>query len=125
MKKRTLLPCILISFVLSACSSSNSNIATKAESVIENDISEDITVNKCLYNKDANAAYLDFYSTNYGEDEAIILFDDDSIFYESVYSTIDNNDYDKIIEYGDYTTMMYQINVNGANSDWVEIKLSE
>ena len=124
MKTKMIILLAVVTFTLCACSSTD-NIATNAKNIVEEDISEDISVNKCLYNKEANASYLNFYSTNHGEDEAIILFNDDSIFYESVYSAIDNNDYDKIIEYGDYTTMMYQINVNGTCNDWVEVELSK
>ena len=33
------------------------------------------------------------------------VLDDNSVFYEGIYSTIKEDDYDKIIEYGDYTIM--------------------
>lgn len=36
---------------------------------------------------------------------------------------IEKDDYDKIIEYGDYTLMMYEIANN--NDNWVEVELSE
>ena len=67
------------------------------------------STNTCLYNKETNAVYLKFYSFEHGNDEAIILLDDSSVFYEGIYSTIKDDDYDKIIEYGDYTIMKYQI----------------
>lgn len=85
-------------------------------------LSDDISINKCLYNKESNAAYVKCYSFEHGNDEAIILLDDNSIFYSSVYSTIEDG-YDKVIEYGDYTLMMYEI-VNSSD-DWTNIELSE
>ena len=49
------------------------------------------------------------------------LLNNVSIYYESVYSSIDKNDYDKIIEYGDYTTAIYQIQNN--DKQWSELPI--
>ena len=78
---------------------------------------------ECLYNEESNAVYVKFYSFEHGNDEAIILLDDDSIFYSSIYSTIKEDNYDKFIEYGDYALMMYEI--ASDNDNWVEVELSE
>ena len=121
MKTKLILLFTIISITLSACSS-ESRIDVTSKKIINKDLSDNISVNKCLYNKESNSVYVEFTS-KYGDDEAIILLDDNSIFYSSVYSTIEEDDYDKIIEYGDYTLMMYQIEVNGDN--WVEVELSE
>ena len=123
MKTKLILLFIIISITFSACSSEN-KIDIKSKDLINKNLSDDVSVYECLYNKESNAAYVKFYSFKHGDDEAIILFDDNSIFYESIYSTIKEDDYDKIIEYGDYTLMMYQINVNGGEN-WIEVKLSE
>ena len=122
MKTKLILLFVIISITLSACSSEN-KIETTSKSLINEDLSDDISINKCLYNKESNAVYVKFYSFDHGDDEAIILLDDNSIFYSSVYSTIKEDDYDKIIEYGDYTLMMYEIASDSDN--WIEVELSE
>ena len=68
-------------------------------------------------------AYVKFHSDNNGNDEALIDFENNKIYYESVYSSINENDYDKIIEYGDYVTSIYQIQSGGE--DWKEIEISK
>ena len=122
MKTKLILLFVIISITLSACSSEN-KIDIISKSLINEDLSDDISINKCLYNEESNAVYVKFYSFEHGNDEAIILLDDNSIFYSSVYSTIKEDGYDKIIEYGDYTLMMYEI--ANDNDDWVEVELSE
>ena len=122
MKTKLILLFVIISITLSACSSEN-KIEITSKSLINEDLSDDISINKCLYNEESNAVYVKFYSFEHGNDEAIILLDDNSIFYSSVYSTIKEDDYDKIIEYGDYTLMMYEIASDSDN--WVEVELSE
>ena len=122
MKTKLILLFVIISITLSACSSGN-KIDIISKNLINEDLSDDISINKCLYNEESNAVYVKFYSFEHGNDEAIILLDDDSIFYSSIYSTIKEDDYDKIIEYGDYTLMMYEI--ANDNEDWVDVELSE
>ena len=122
MKTKLVLLFVIISITLSACSSGN-KIDITSKNLINEDLSDDISINKCLYNEESNAVYIKFYSFGHGNDEAIILLDDNSIFYSSVYSTIKEDDYDKIIEYGDYTLMMYEIASDSDN--WVEVELSE
>ena len=120
--KTNLILLVIISIVLTACSSVN-KIDVTSKNLINEDLSDNISINKCLYNEESNAVYVKFYSFEHGNDEAIILLDDDSIFYSSIYSTIKEDDYDKIIEYGDYTLMMYEI--ASDNDNWVEVELSE
>ena len=122
MKTKLILLFAIIFITLSGCSSKN-KIDTTSKDLINKDLSDDISINKCLYNKEYNAVYVKFYSFKHGNDEAIILLDDNSIFYSSVYSTIKEYDYDKIIEYGDYILMMYEIASDSDN--WVEVELSE
>ena len=122
MKTKLILLFVIISITLSACSSWN-KIDITSKNLINEDLSDDISINKCLYNEESNAVYIKFYSFGHGNDEAIILLDDNSIFYSSVYSTIKEDDYDKIIEYGDYTLMMYEIASDSDN--WVKVELSE
>ena len=122
MKTKLILLFVIISITLYACSSGN-KIDIISKNLINEDLSDDISINKCLYNEESNAVYVKFYSFKHGNDEAIILLDDNSIFYSSVYSTIKEYDYDKIIEYGDYTLMMYEIASDSDN--WVEVELSE
>ena len=122
MKTKFILLFVIIFITLSACSSGN-KIDAISKSLINKDLSDNISINKCLYNEESNAVYVKFYSFEHGNDEAIILLDDDSIFYSSIYSTIKEDDYDKIIEYGDYTLMMYEIASDSDN--WVEVELSE
>ena len=122
MKTKLILLFVIISITLSACSSGN-KIDITSKNLINEDLSDDISINKCLYNEESNAVYVKLYSFAHGNDEAIILLDDDSIFYSSIYSTIKEDDYDKVIEYGDYTLMMYEI--ANDNEDWVDVELSE
>ena len=122
MKTKLILLFVIISITLSACSSGN-KIDITSKNLINEDLSDDISINKCLYNEESNAVYVKFYSFKHGNDEAIILLDDNSIFYSSVYSTIKEDDYDKVIEYGDYTLMMYEIASDSDN--WVEVEVSE
>lgn len=42
-----------------------------------------------------------------------------NIYYGGVYSTIETDDYNKQIEYGDYTIWTYQI--SSGDEDWAEI----
>ena len=49
-----------------------------AKEIIDADLSDDISANKCLYNEEENAVYLKFYSFEHGNDEAIIFLDDNS-----------------------------------------------
>ncbi len=122
-KAKLILLIVIIVFAFTACSSesSESKIISNAKEIVDKDLSDDISINTCLYNKETNAVYLKFYSFEHGNDEAIILLDDSSVFYEGIYSTIKDDDYDKIIEYGDYTIMKYQIDNN--DEKWVEIEL--
>lgn len=113
----------MIFFAFTACGteSSESKIISNAKEIVNNDLTDDISVNKCLYNEDKNAVYLKFYSFEHGNDEAIIFLDNNSVFYESINSTIEDDDYDKQIEYGDYAVLMYQLTVNGGDGKWIEI----
>jgi hypothetical protein len=122
-KAKLILLVVTVILVFTACSSkpSESKIISNAKEIIDADLSDDISANKCLYNEEENAVYLKFYSFEHGNDEAIIFLDDNSVFYEGIYSTIKEDDYDKIIEYGDYTIMKYQIDNN--DEKWVEIEL--
>jgi len=123
-KAKLVLLFVTIVLTFTACGSelSESKIVSNAKDIVDKDLSDDISINLCLYNEEANAVYFKFYSTNHGDDEAIILLDDNSIFYERIFLTIKDDDYDKIIEYGDYTIMKYQI-VNN-DGQWTEITVS-
>lgn len=124
-KLKLILLFVIVVFVFTACGSESSErkIISNAKEVIDKDLSDDISINKCLYNEEENAVYLNFYSFEHGNDEAIIFLDDNSVFYESIYSTIKEDDYGKIIEYGDYTILMYQLTVNGGDEKWTEIEI--
>ena len=124
-KAKLVLLFVMIFFTFTACGtdSSESKIISNAKEIIDADLSDDISINKCLYNEVENAVYLKFYSFEHGNDEAIIFLDNNSVFYESINSTIEDDDYDKQIEYGDYTIMMYQLTANGGNEKWREIEL--
>lgn len=126
--KKIFLFIFLLIFLFSGCGSSESSddlILANANSIIEKDITDDISINECLYNNELNSVYVKFYSFEHGNDEAIIKLDDNTIFYESINSTIKDDDYDRQIEYGDYVTMMYQITVNGSEAGWRTIDISE
>lgn len=115
---------IVLTFTACGSESSESKIISNAKDIVDRDLSDDVSINKCLYNEKANAVYLKFYSFERGNDEAIILLDDNSIFYESINSTIEDDDYEKQIEYGDYAVLMYQIAVNGSDEQWTEIEIN-
>ncbi len=123
-KAKLILLVVTVILVFTACGSesSESKIISNAKEIVDKDLSDDISINTCLYNKETNAVYLKFYSFEHGNDEAIILLDDSSVFYEGIYSTIKDDDYGKIIEYGDYTIMKYQIENN--DEKWTEIENS-
>ena len=111
-----------VALIFTSCSeSAEDKIILNAKEVINKDLSDDISINVCLYNKESNAVYIKFHSDKQGNDEAIIFLNDNSIFYESIYSTIKKDDYEKIIEYGDYAVLMYQLTVNGNNDQWIVI----
>lgn len=124
-KAKLILLIVIIVFAFTACSSesSESKIISNVKEIIDKDLSDDVSINKCLYNKEENAVYLEFYSFDHGNDEAIIFLDDNSAFYESINSTIEDDDYGKQIEYGDYTVLMYQLTVNGGDEQWIEIEI--
>ncbi len=116
---------IILTFSACGSESSESKVVSDAKELINQDLSDDISVNKCLYSEKDNAIYIKFNSEKHGDDEAIILLNDDSILYESVYSTIKEDDYEKIIEYGDYTVLKYQITMSGSDGDWEEQDISD
>ena len=111
----------IIVLSLCGCGNSSNNIVEKSKKMIENDLSNSISIYYCTYNEDSNFAYIKFHSDELGNDESLIDFSDNKIYYESVYSSIDKNDYDKIIEYGDYTTAIYQIQNN--DKQWSELPI--
>ena len=125
-KEKLILLFVIVIFTFTACSSesSESKIISNAKEIIDKDLADDISINKCLYNEDENAVYLKFYSFEHGNDEAIIFLDDNSVFYESINSTIEDDDYEKQIEYGDYAVLMYQLTVNGGDEKWTEIEIN-
>ena len=111
----------IIVLSLCGCGNSSNNIVEKSKKMIENDLSNSVSIYYCTYNEDSNFAYIKFHSDELGNDESLIDFSDNKIYYESVYSSIDKNDYDKIIEYGDYTTAIYQIQNN--DKQWSELPI--
>lgn len=117
-----LIATIVLTFTACGSESSESKIISNAKEIVDKDLSDDISINTCLYNKEANAVYLKFYSFEHGNDEVIILLDDNTVFYEGIFSTIEEDEYDKVIEYGDYTVMKYQIENNGEQ--WTEIEIN-
>ncbi len=125
-KEKLILLFVIVIFTFTACSSESSEgkIISNAKEIIDKDLADDISINKCLYNEDENAVYLKFYSFEHGNDEAIIFLNDNSVFYESINSTIEEDDYEKQIEYGDYAVLMYQLTVNGGDEKWTEIEIN-
>lgn len=117
--KKIFLVFTFLSILLCGCSAKSTS--EKAQSIIEKDMNCDIIVSECLFNKDSNAVFVKFHSSEYGDDEAIVTLKDNKVFYESVYSEIGSTDYDKLIEYGDYSLMMYDITVNGGEN-WKEVE---
>lgn len=113
MKLKSIFITALVSLSLCSCSSGNSVYKT-AKNTISGDLSEKITVNECCYSQELNAVYVDFSSSKHGDDIAFITLDDNNVYYESVYNSIDSNDYNKIIEYGEYVILSYQYTVNGG-----------
>ena len=73
MKTKLILLFVIISITLSACSSGN-KIDIISKNLINEDLSDDISINKCLYNEESNAVYVKFYSFKHGNDEAIIFY---------------------------------------------------
>lgn len=111
----------IIVLSLCGCGNSSNNIVEKSKKMIENDLLNNVSIYYCTYNEDSNFAYIKFHSDELGNDESLIDFSNNKIYYESAYSSIDKNDYDKIIEYGDYTTAIYQIQNN--NKQWSELPI--
>lgn len=109
----------LLILLLTGCEGSKENIISKSKNIIEQDLGTDCNIGQCYYNEEVNVAYIKFFSMSNGEDDAVIMLDDNTIYYGSVYSTIKEDDYDKIIEYGDYALYSSQVNLN--DEDWVEL----
>lgn len=116
---------IVLTFSACGSESSENKVVSNARELINQDLSDDISINKCLYSEKDNAIYMSYSSDEHGDDEAIILLDDNTIIYESVYSTIKEDDYEKIIKYGDYAVLMYQIALDDSDGDWEEINISD
>lgn len=106
-------------FTLTSIINENGQVVTPSGNLI--DLSNSVSIYYCAYNEDSNFAYIKFHSDELGNDESLIDFSDNKIYYGSVYSSIDKNDYDKIIEYGDYTTAIYQIQNN--DKQWSELPI--
>lgn len=120
MKLKSIFITALVSLSLCSCSSGDSVYKT-AKNTISDNLSEKITINKCCYSQELNAVYVDFSSSKHGDDIAFITLDDNNVYYESVYNSIDISDYDKIKENKDalnysteYAILSYQFNVNGG-----------
>jgi len=126
LKNKVILIIFIVLTIISGCSSSSpeDKIIKESREIINKDLSDEISINQCLYNKEKNAVYLEFYSSNHSNDKAIILLDDNSIFYDSIYQTIEDDDYEKIIEYGDYALIMAQLTINGGDDQWTEIEIN-
>lgn len=122
MKKVYFIICVIFCFILTSCNLKK-DIISNAKEIIEQDSSDEISIYSCVYNRENQMAYVKFHSDNNGNDEALIDFENNKIYYESVYSSINENDYDKIIEYGDYATNIYQI--QSSSEDWKEIEISK
>lgn len=112
--------CILLITIVIGCGSKN-NVAVTSKNLIDKDLTDDVSVQKCYYYEEKNATYIIFHSSNHGEDDAVITLDENKIYYGSVYSTIAKDDYDKIIEYGDY--VLYSFQILTGDEDWVEIEV--
>lgn len=125
MKKLTQIVIIatLSVFSFSGCGSNKENIYTISKSIIDKDLSDDVSVHNCYYYEDKNASYITFYSFNHGEDDAVVLLDSNTVYYGSVFSQIKEEDYDKIIEYGDYA--LYSDQVSSGDEDWIEVNISD
>ncbi len=123
MKKVIFFICVFICFSLTSCNSKKTDIVDDVKKTIEQDSSDEVSIYYCIYNNKNQMAYVKFHSDNNGNDEALIDFENNKIYYESVYSSINENDYDKIIEYGDYSTSIYQI--QSGSEDWKEIEISK
>lgn len=123
MKKTIFFICVFFAFFLISCNSKKIDIVDDAQKIIEQDSSDEVSIYYCIYNNKNQMTYVKFHSDNNGNDEALIDFENNKIYYESVYSSINENDYDKIIEYGDYTTSIYQI--QREDEDWKEIEISK
>lgn len=120
-KTASIIYVFIIVLSLYGCGNSSNNIVEKSKKMIENDLSNSISVYYCTYNEDNNLVYIKFHSDELGNDESLIDFNNDKIYYESTYSQINKNDYDKIIEYGDYSTAVYQIQNN--DKQWSELPI--
>ncbi|MDO5803848.1 MAG: hypothetical protein Q4P35_01880 [Clostridia bacterium] len=123
MKKIIFFICIFFCFILTSCNSEQTNIIKSAQKAIEQDSSDKISIYNCIYNDKNQMAYVKFYSDKNGNDEALIDFKNNKAYYESIYSSISKDNYDKIIEYGDYSINIYQIQ-NGSE-DWKKIEISK
>lgn len=123
MKKTIFFICVIFCFFLTSCNSKKTDMVDDVKKTIEQDSSDEISIYYCIYNNKNQMAYVKFHSDNNGNDEALIDFENNKIYYESVYSSINENDYDKIIEYGDYATSIYQI--QSGSEDWKEIEISK
>ena len=120
-KTASIIYVFIIVLSLYGCGNSSNNIVEKSKKMIENDLSNSISVYYCTYNEDNNLVYIKFHSDELGNDESLIDFNNDKIYYESTYSQSNKNDYDKIIEYCDYSTAVYQIQNN--DKQWSELPI--
>lgn len=123
MKKCVYIIFVFLCIFLTSCNSKKTDIIDNAKKMIEQDSSDEVSIYYCIYNNKKQMAYVKFHSDNNGNDEALIDFENNKIYYESVYSSINENDYDKIIEYGNYTISIYQM--QSGDEDWQEIEISK
>ena len=122
MSKKIIVICFILSFLLCGCKQNQKNIVLKSQETINKDLSDDISIYYCAYNNKNNISYVKYHSDENGDNEAFIDFKNNKIYYENVYYSIQENDYDKIIEYGDYTIYLYQI--ESGSEDWEELDIS-
>lgn len=120
MKKITIIMSVIAILFLVGYIIGQRNVISKSQKTIKKDLSDDISIYYCAYNDTKNMSYVKFYSDKNGNDEALIDFKNNKIYYESVYNSIRNTDYSKIIEYGDYTLTQWQLLSNSKN-EWETI----
>lgn len=70
-KKIFITTLIIISMIITGCGASSDNITNNIKTLIDKDLSDDVSIYECLYNEKVNSVYIRFFSFNRGDDNRI------------------------------------------------------
>ena len=97
----------------------------KVRELLKNKTNEEIVISDFWVHEDNITVFVKFSHNSYNNDFALINLNEKTMYLESDYEKLDENDYSKIIEYGDLTLTIftYQDKMGRLGEKWTKIKI--